>query len=242
MVIWIDHILLAVIAVIIPGVSLYKYRQLLNSLSQGETINRVSIYSSTIISQWVMLAVAGILWYLLDREWSLLGLHLEFSSYTWLASLLTVITVIALVVQLVQVRKFSTEQLHDFQQKLGVEWMILPQTPQDLRWFNLVSCTAGIVEEILWRGLLIWYLNQFFPFWIAATGSILLFTLAHSYQGLANIPKIAAVATLLTLVYWLTGAIWLAIILHIVFDLLQGRFAFQLTTRFKELVPNNSGG
>jgi membrane protease YdiL (CAAX protease family) len=92
----------------------------------------------------------------------------------------------------------------------------------------LLSITAGIVEETLWRGFLFWYLGQFMPLWAAAIISAVGFGLAHSYQGLANVPRVAIVGAVFSGLYLLTGSLWLPIILHIAVDLLQGRMVFEV--------------
>ena len=61
----------------------------------------------------------------------------------------------------------------------------LPSSPEELRLFRVVSFSAGIGEELFYRGFLIWYLGQFVPpLWAVATSS-LLFGLAHVVHGVA---------------------------------------------------------
>ena len=67
------------------------------------------------------------------------------------------------------------------------------QNGNELARFYGLSITAGIVEEVLWRGFLIWYLSQFMPVWGAALISTIGFGLAHAYQGLRQVPQITIV-------------------------------------------------
>jgi membrane protease YdiL (CAAX protease family) len=92
-----------------------------------------------------------------------------------------------------------------------------------------LSLTAGIVEEMLWRGFLILYLGQIVPVWAAAVASGVLFGLAHAYQGLASLPKLCAAGLLLSGLFLLSGSLWLPMVLHVIVDALQGRSAFDLS-------------
>ena len=60
----------------------------------------------------------------------------------------------------------------------------------------------------------------------AALLSAIGFGLAHAYQGLANVPRIIVVGGIFAGLYWLTGSLWLSMLLHAVVDMLQGRAIF----------------
>ena len=51
---------------------------------------------------------------------------------------------------------------------------ILPKGAAELRWFTALSLTAGICEEILFRGYLIWYLDSY----IGLVGAVILSSIA----------------------------------------------------------------
>ncbi|MFB1051957.1 CPBP family intramembrane glutamic endopeptidase [Paraliobacillus sp. JSM ZJ581] len=63
---------------------------------------------------------------------------------------------------------------------------ILPVTNKEKKIWNYVSLTAGITEEIIYRGFLIFAIAYLFPnfsIWLIIIFSSLLFGLAHTYQG-----------------------------------------------------------
>ena len=66
------------------------------------------------------------------------------------------------------------------------------------------------------------------PLWAAAIVSAIGFGLAHAYQGAANVPKITLVGAVFAVLYYITGSLWLPMILHAVFDMLQGRTVYEL--------------
>ena len=99
---------------------------------------------------------------------------------------------------------------------------ILPVTREERAWFALVSITAGICEEILYRGFLIRYLSE--SPWhagirYAMAVSSLAFGMAHGYQGLKGIAGTAIIGAVMAVVFIITGSLWLPIALHAAFDL-----------------------
>ena len=63
------------------------------------------------------------------------------------------------------------------------------------------------------------------PVWAAAVVSSVIFGFGHAYQGIANVPKIALVGGVFAALYLLTGSVWLPMLLHAIFDAVQGRAA-----------------
>jgi len=107
-------------------------------------------------------------------------------------------------------------------QCLGDLAVFMPSNDRELRNFYAVSVTAGIVEEILYRGYLLWLFGLFMPVWVAAVVSSAVFGLGHSYQGLNGGIRTGLVGLALALLYVGSGSIWLPIVAHAIFDILQG--------------------
>jgi membrane protease YdiL (CAAX protease family) len=99
---------------------------------------------------------------------------------------------------------------------------ILPITPEERVWFAVVSVTAGICEEVLYRGFLIRYLSDF-PWhagiWIAVAISSISFGLAHGYQGLSGIIGTTLLGAGMAMIFLITGSLWLPMALHAMIDL-----------------------
>jgi len=99
---------------------------------------------------------------------------------------------------------------------------ILPMTQEERAWFALVSITAGICEEILYRGFLIRYLSNgpwHAGVWIAFAVASVSFGLAHGYQGLAGIIGTGVLGAVMGVIFFATGSLWLPIALHAIIDL-----------------------
>ena len=83
------------------------------------------------------------------------------------------------------------------------------------------SATAAVVEEIIYRGYVLWCLGQFMPIWLAAFVSSVAFGLGHAYQGVGGVLKTGAVGFFFAALYLLTGSLLFPIIAHFVLDALQ---------------------
>ena len=85
-----------------------------------------------------------------------------------------------------------------------------------------MSINAGITEELIFRGFLLWYLEPFVGIAGAAVLAVVAFTLAHAYQGVAHVPALALASTYFVGLYLGTGSLLLPVVLHAVIDVMQG--------------------
>ena len=226
-----DHGIIFVIAIVYPVAGFIGFRRLLQRVAAGESVNRSQLYRNTALGHWTLFFVCIAIWAGAGRPWAALGFSLQLDLWFALGAALTVAGIVVLVMQLRQVRSASTDEIDSTREKFGKLSIILPQNGNELARFYGLSITAGIVEEVLWRGFLIWYLGQFMPLWAAAIISAIGFGLAHAYQGLAQLPQITAVGAAFSGLYLLTGSIWLPIVLHAAVDILQGRLAYDVLYR-----------
>lgn len=101
----------------------------------------------------------------------------------------------------------------------------LPVSSRERRYWIVVSLSAGICEELLFRGFLMHYLSGSLAGGMAlgVAGAWLVssvfFGLAHAYQGITGIIRATVSGLLLGLVAILTGQLALPMLLHALFDL-----------------------
>jgi membrane protease YdiL (CAAX protease family) len=99
---------------------------------------------------------------------------------------------------------------------------ILPLTGEERIWWIFVSLTAGICEEILYRGFLIHYFFAV-PFHVglllAVITSSMIFGAAHLYQGLAGVISTAILGLIFSAIFLTTGTLLVPMILHALIDL-----------------------
>lgn len=109
-------------------------------------------------------------------------------------------------------------------QALRTMRFMLPVSAKERRYWVVLSLSAGICEELLFRGFLIHYLSGslaggpalgVLSAWLLSS---MLFGLAHIYQGVAGVIRATIAGLLLGLVAILTGQLILPILLHALFD------------------------
>jgi membrane protease YdiL (CAAX protease family) len=103
---------------------------------------------------------------------------------------------------------------------LGDISAMLPRHRGELIWGIAISVVAGVGEELYFRLLvpLLVTLLTGLPLLGIAVG-IMLFAGAHRYQGWLGVAATTGVGALLTVLYLMTGALWLAMLVHIAIDL-----------------------
>lgn len=98
---------------------------------------------------------------------------------------------------------------------------MMPVTSKEKHIWNYVSFTAGVTEEIIYRGFLIFSLPYLFPaftIWLVIIISSLLFGLAHTYQGVIGVIRTAIIGILFSGLYLGLGSILPLIVLHFLID------------------------
>lgn len=227
----IDHLLLIILAVVHPVVGYFSFQRLLRRIDAGEVIDRSNLYRMTIAGQWVLFALTVGAWLFQGRNLQTLGFSLTTDIPLFIGACLTVLGIVLLLTQIRQIRSAPNEEIRNVRAQLGNLEIIIPRNGNELLRFYGLSLTAGIVEETLWRGFMIWYFSQFMPVWTAAMISVIGFGIAHAYQGVANLPKVTMVGAVFAGLYLLTGSLWLPIVLHAAVDILQGRAAYEVIRR-----------
>ncbi|WP_231687023.1 CPBP family intramembrane glutamic endopeptidase [Bacillus sp. JCM 19034] len=98
---------------------------------------------------------------------------------------------------------------------------ILPITKKERKLWTYVSLTAGVTEEIIYRGFLIFafaFIFQDFSIWVIISLASLLFGLAHTYQGVMGVLRTTIIGMIFSILYLSLGSIFPLIILHFVID------------------------
>ena len=97
---------------------------------------------------------------------------------------------------------------------------MLPRTRSE-RWTMAgLSVTAGIAEELVFRGFLIALgIGLGLPAPVAAAAALAIFVAGHYYQGLRGMAVVALAGFGLTALYFYTGSLLVPIVLHCAIDL-----------------------
>ena len=178
----IDVLLVLVFAVLLPlwshFISWPKHER---AVDAGDPRARSRAYVRTILEQWALVIAALVL--MLANRRSLDGLWLAMPVGWRNAGFALALVYVALVI--VQGRMIAAKPaaLTKLRAKLQPLRALIPHTPGEFRLFTLLSLTAGICEEFLFRGYMVWVLKAVMGLYPAALLSMVAFGLAHGYQG-----------------------------------------------------------
>ena len=185
-----DDMLAALLCIGMPLLGAWKYRRLELALAAGSRGARIWTFAQTIVTQWLILGALVMLWSHEQRSWSQLGWSLP-GTFRFMAGG-TICLVLAGLFLLQgwyvrgnpEAQKFlrkSTENLK----------VIAPSNDAEMRLFLLLSLTAGICEETLYRGYLLWYFTERSGAVWAVLVATVAFGLGHFYQGITGVLKTA---------------------------------------------------
>ena len=109
---------------------------------------------------------------------------------------------------------------------------LLPRTGSERVLFVFLSISAGLGEELAYRGFLVPVLAQLLggP-WPAALLSSALFGVLHAYQGWLGVMRTACLGLVLASSFIVTGVLWPAILAHAMLDILAGLVLGDLLVR-----------
>lgn len=234
----VDHLLALTLTILFPLRARSVMQGRLARASEAELpAVRLATYRNAILIQWSLTAVAAALWIVLRRPWRELGV-LPF----WTAGLIGVLFGLAVVVVVVWRQsarggpdEAGAEALRRQTAKLE---RMLPRSRRELNRFYGLAITAGICEEVLYRGYMIWYLQRLglslIPAGLAAS---LIFGFGHLYQGLRGVILTTLVGAFLTGVYLLSGSLLAGILIHALMDMHSGRMLFAAWSRRQVAAP-----
>lgn len=103
---------------------------------------------------------------------------------------------------------------------LGHISALLPRDRDEVMLGAAISLAAGIGEELFFRLLLPVLLAAFIDAIAAVLIAVLLFGLAHAYQGWRGVTVTTLVGALFTVMYLMSGSLAVAMLFHVVIDLM----------------------
>jgi membrane protease YdiL (CAAX protease family) len=112
--------------------------------------------------------------------------------------------------------------------RFGEAIAIIPRTRTELRSFVVLSVTAGICEELLFRGYAMWVFRPALGLWGAAIASVVLFGIGHAYQGRKGAVRATVVGALATALAIGFGSIIPGMIMHAIVDIGGGTLGYSL--------------
>ncbi len=227
----VDHIFALLLVV---GVPLYEARfswprMKKHNLAEAEPAARIRVYWGIMGPEWLLAVLALATWVYGQRPWAEIGFALEGGWRLWTSLGAAAAVALALSVQYLVVTRTAqgrARALAEVQRAAP----FAPQTRREMVHFTGLSFTAGICEEILYRGFLIWYAVQFTGSGVAGlalavAASAIVFGIAHLYQGPSGALRVAGLAVVFGGLYVWCESLWPVIVLHVYVDIAGGLLA-----------------
>jgi membrane protease YdiL (CAAX protease family) len=187
---------------------------------------KLSYYKQSIATMWILAAIAT--WATGLRVFMV---HRSAAAIPWLlgspttkliaAALLLLFFAAALLPGIRGARSSKSRHAYNREYQRAMAF-VLPGTEEEIRWFTLLCISAGICEEILFRGFFLPFLHHGpwpLSWTLALLVSSLSFGLNHLYQGISGVLSTALAGLAFGIVFLLTGNLVLPILLHIAVDL-----------------------
>jgi membrane protease YdiL (CAAX protease family) len=221
----VDHAVVAVLIAVLPVYAAWEYRRLVRRVRAGVPDARAREYRSTMIAQWAATGGIVALWWRAGRPADLLGLALPGGMRLFVGATVTALGLASLHAQWRAAMRLDRKGLDGLRAQMESVVDFLPRTPREASLFRRLSVTAGICEEIVYRGYLIWYLAGFVGVWPGAGLAAVAFGAIHIYQGVAGAIRTGLIGLVTGALYVGTGSLLWPMILHIAIDLQGGALA-----------------
>ncbi|MCP3144044.1 CPBP family intramembrane glutamic endopeptidase [Pyxidicoccus xibeiensis] len=223
-----DALLAAALVIAVPLYGTWSQRVLVRATAQGRPDAKLRDYHLTMLMLWSLFALVLLLWGHTGRPAQLLGLGLPGGPRTLGGAGATLLALLFLGSQWQAVRRLDASGREQLAAQVGSVSDFLPRTPREYRTFQALSFTAGVCEEVLYRGFLLWFSAELVGAWpgVLLTGAG--FGLAHAYQGMAGVAKSALMGLLLGALAVATGSLLWPILIHIAVDLQGGAIGREL--------------
>lgn len=191
-------------------------------------------YKSIFVMQWGMCLPVVIMLGLKEGGFASMGLHF----LTDPLSVAGLIGITLLSIQLVKILPFPEKRLIKAKRKLKEVLFILPKNLQEHKWSIIISITAGVCEEILFRGLFFELLNQYMPAVYAILVVNILFGLGHAGTKLKNMLSTSGLGILWSIIYYYTGSLWVPILMHILVDIYATTLGLKVNQYYQRITNN----
>ena len=206
------HVLAIVVVLVLPVLSFRRYRELSDPATTAERRHRLLV--SSVVRKWCLVLPVLVLWAYAPEAVSWTGE----GDQPWVTPVL-ILSVGAGAVGLV--RRRDPERRRRLVGAAAGFSALLPKTPSERRFFVVFAITAGVTEEIIYRGFLIPYLV-----WAMGAGDWLvpaivagvIFGILHVYQGWRGVLTTGVLGVGFGVLYLSIGLIPLMIV-HTLIDL-----------------------
>jgi uncharacterized protein len=221
---WDFILILVALGVVIPWRGVARMKRLL-SKPDLTTADRLSLYGSTILFQWLIAAIVALRTMARGVSPEELGLA---AGDPWRVALTSIaLTGLLCVNQVIGLRGITRMPEGKRGSLFAITEKIMPRTTTETFAYAALACTAGLSEEFLYRGFVFMAFTRMIvnygpPNAAAAILSSAWFSMAHLYQGRRGIITTFVVGMIFALARIWTGSLIPSVAAHIGIDLVAG--------------------
>lgn len=232
---WIDHLLAFIFSVALPLFSIRQYRFKPNRpFTSGE---KKHIYLFGSLNLFILGIVVMVVWLLFRRPVIELGFMnpVKPGAWWWMVLILVLLYFLDAFFS-VSTKEKLKESIETWKQRTP----FVPAQKNELPLYLLLCVSAGICEELVYRGYLITYCLYLFhdsPY--SEVVSVILpavvFSAAHYYQGFKAVMKILVLSVFFGFIFLRSGSLIPVMLLHFLIDAAGGLFTVAFSK--KEVIP-----
>jgi len=219
---WVDHILAFILCIGIPLNARQNAGALSNIIFSSE--QKKKFYISGSFSLLIMGAVVMTVWLLFKRPLSEIGLTQPGNIQSWwrLSLIFVLIYLLDAFVSFLSKKEFD-KTIEDFKKRTP----FLPTKKSELPEYLLLCFSAGVFEEIVYRGYLVnycWYLFDGYNYQrsLSVLVPALVFSVAHFYQGTKAVIKIFVLSLFFGYIFIYSGSLLIVMLLHFLVNAISG--------------------
>jgi membrane protease YdiL (CAAX protease family) len=215
---FLSQLLAAYTVLLEPFLRTNFYRNLKKQL-QVDPSARLLFYRTQILWEWSWMVVLAVIVIPIPNPLLFLGLTLP-NQIGWI---ILFALLLGIVLSIFLLRR-NPNAMAAMQRSMETSSVLLPSTPAERTWFAIAAVTAGICEELLYRGFLMSYLPSNFSMLagqliLISIISGVIYGLSRAYQGMKGIATTALTGFSFAIVYALSGSLLPAIVFHILAEL-----------------------
>ena len=200
------------------------------AVDAGDPGARSRVYVRTLLEEWAFALAAVALFVAGGRSLGALWLVAPTGWRAWVGFGLPLIYAALVVIQ-GRALGVNPKALTRLRARMHPLRALIPHTPGEFRLFLPLAATAGICEEFLFRGYLVWVLAAWIGVLPGAIVSMVVFGLAHGYQGGKFGFRAALVGVFLGAMALVTRSLLPGILLHAAIDMGSGWITYMAMSR-----------
>ena len=237
---WEGWALCLLLAGVVPFHGVFAYRRLKSGPDPVPTAAKLRLYATIVLMEWVLVALALAIAF---RHGVGLADLCEGIANVRITLAVTALGFIGLFVLTMfnvrQIRRAGREELESTVQRAR---KFVPIGRAEIAGFAVVSLTAGICEELLYRGWLVNFFGALFgSIWLGMIAAAILFGLGHAYQGRHGIAATGVLGLVFGTMFVLVRSLVPGQVLHAAIDLVNGTLAGKVVKRLGMEPPPSAG-